>query len=82
MNGHDPLIEGDCAVDKIRVNYGYGVPTCSRGTYGCTRHHRVRREGTRCTICHTEGGYYTCPESDRMAFTCSNYAGLPESVLG
>ncbi len=27
----------------------------------------------RCTICGTEGHYWTCPESDRGAFSCSNY---------
>jgi hypothetical protein len=27
----------------------------------------------RCTRCGTSGHYYTCPESDRVAFCCSNF---------
>jgi hypothetical protein len=27
----------------------------------------------RCVYCRTEGHYYTCPESDRVAFSCSNF---------
>lgn len=32
----------------------------------------------RCVYCDTEGHYYTCPESDRVAFTCSNYTKADE----
>jgi hypothetical protein len=27
----------------------------------------------RCAYCNTGGHYYTCPESDRVAFSCTNY---------
>ncbi len=32
----------------------------------------------RCYLCDTEGHYYTCPESDRVAFSCSNYTKVDE----
>lgn len=32
----------------------------------------------RCTKCGTKGHYYTCPDSDRVAFSCSNYTNADE----
>lgn len=68
------VIEGDCRPEPWPWQ-GKTWPTCERGTRACYAVHTVRREGTACRKCGTEGGAYTCPESDRVSFACSNYAG-------
>lgn len=70
------IVEGECDPTGSVM-----LPKCENGTIGCRTHHRVRKAGTKCSACGTDGGYYTCPDSDRVAFTCHNYAGRPESVL-
>lgn len=70
------IVEGEC--NTGRMYGGASVPRdgyCERGTFGCWAKHSVRRSGSKCKRCGTEGGNYTCAESDRMAFTCSNYRG-------
>lgn len=72
----DLIVEGDCRMKPWPWQSNFGpAPTCERGVYGCYAHHSVREPGTRCRRHEGDGGHYTCPESDRVIFSCTNYAG-------
>lgn len=70
------VVEGDCRTEPYPwENPNRTPPACEKGTHGCRAKHSVRRDGTRCRRHAGDGGHYTCPDSDRVAFTCTNYAG-------
>ena len=70
------IVEGECRMEPWPwQNPEAAPPTCERGTLDCYAVHTVYEPGTKCRRHDGHGGHYTCPDSDRIAFTCTNYAG-------